>query len=486
MVTRFGDNLLSVFDVWEDSREFLISLIESRAAPDEQVKSLFDQSLIGGVEDWHYLIECAESIRQANTPRLHELDGRDVLTFVWGILNKPNDSSSSKQDWEETDRLISLARGLEKDIEIRPPLSPAEKRQDRIQWKTTKPVAPISQKVLQQQETDRKADITCISSINNVQALGILTPVDCSSGHCESTGLHYGTQIKKESILKKQSTESPYFLQLIPEKKGILRVRPPPGTVSCVPFPSLNSPSFGLIQEKVAHEPFWLLIAITFLIKTNGKLAIPTFYKLKQRFPTLPDLIDPGNEEELLGMIQHLGLSRVRLGYIHRYARAFLEQPPKAGVRYRVRNYDRRVASPPRELSSDSGDEALLTPDATEDLEAWEIGHMTQGKYALDSWRIFCRDQLLGRVEDWNGKGREPEFQPEWMRTRPNDKELRAYLRWMWMREGWEWDPLTGERTVLRDEMRRAVNEGRVEYDETGALRILEAPTGGAAMMPGE
>ena len=74
-----------------------------------------------------------------------------------------------------------------------------------------------------------------------------------------------------------------------------------------------------------------------------------------------------------------------------------------------------------------------------------------------------------------NGKGREAEFQPEWMRVKPADKELRACLRWMWMREGWEWDPVTGERTVLREEMRRAVNEGMVEYDDTGALRILPA-----------
>ena len=103
---------------------------------------------------------------------------------------------------------------------------------------------------------------------------------------------------------------------------------------------------------------------------------------------------------------------------------------------------------------------------------------MTQGKYAIDSWRIFCRDAMLGRAEDWNGGGREPEFQPEWMRVMPQDKELRAFLRWMWMREGWEWDPATGDRIVLSEELRSAVDEGRVEYDETGGLRILDEPRG--------
>ncbi len=45
------------------------------------------------------------------------------------------------------------------------------------------------------------------------------------------------------------------------------------------------------------------------------------------------------------------------------------------------------------------------------------------------------------------------------------------------MREGWEWDPLTGEREPLREEMRRAVDEGRVGYDDSGNLVILEQAT---------
>jgi hypothetical protein len=47
------------------------------------------------------------------------------------------------------------------------------------------------------------------------------------------------------------------------------------------------------------------------------------------------------------------------------------------------------------------------------------------------------------------------------------------------MREGWEWDPLTGEREPLREEMRRAVNEGRVGYDDCGNLVILDQDVGG-------
>lgn len=42
------------------------------------------------------------------------------------------------------------------------------------------------------------------------------------------------------------------------------------------------------------------------------------------------------------------------------------------------------------------------------------------------------------------------------------------------MREGWEWDPTTGEREPLRDEMRKAVDDGRVAYDGSGDLVILD------------
>lgn len=60
----------------------------------------------------------------------------------------------------------------------------------------------------------------------------------------------------------------------------------------------------------------------------------------------------------------------------------------------------------------------------------------------------------------------------------PQDKELRACLRWMWMREGWWWDAETGEREILREEMRRAVEEGRVGYDDQGRLVILDGTPG--------
>ncbi|KAI9663558.1 MAG: hypothetical protein M1831_002567 [Alyxoria varia] len=48
-----------------------------------------------------------------------------------------------------------------------------------------------------------------------------------------------------------------------------------------------------------------------------------------------------------------------------------------------------------------------------------------------------------------NDKPLTPPFEPEWKRVLPHDKELRAYLKWMWKRDGWRWDPYTGHRVPL-------------------------------------
>jgi hypothetical protein len=48
----------------------------------------------------------------------------------------------------------------------------------------------------------------------------------------------------------------------------------------------------------------------------------------------------------------------------------------------------------------------------------------------------------------------------------------------MWMGEGWLWDPQTGDKEVLGGDMRRAVDEGRVGYDEKGGLVILDESRG--------
>ncbi|RSM06930.1 hypothetical protein CDV31_008862 [Fusarium ambrosium] len=509
--SRFGHDVLRTFDAWQDARDFLADVIESSRASSE-TEELLQQSLVADSEDWHYLIDCAESLRRLRGHNQQSLDGQDVAAYVWKIWNGLE--SSTSEPWEATDRLIARAKELERDPEIRPPSSAGLLDTQRQRRRDSEVGLPYSQPPesakrhlttshywSDQPKTNAHKKATVASQVTengNVNYVSdqlylqsqINSPNELVQGQCSDQimALENWTGLLEDQSLgvKHVSSTSPYFTPPIPapEQKPAKK-RPPRGTISAVPFAPLTSQTFGLIQEVFAHEPFWLLIAVTFLIRTKGLHAIPVFYKFKERFPTPMAVVDPANTDELVSMIRHLGLSVHRVAFMQKYAQGFLHNPPRAGKTYKVKNYDRRDFDPSakviQELNSNPSTPSEEDPDEY-DLEAWEIGHLTKGKYAIDSWRIFCRDELLGRATDWNGGGREPEFQPEWMRVRPNDKELRAYLRWMWMKEGWEWDPVSGERTVLREEMQRAVNEGRVEYDDTGGLRILDEPRVGWMM----
>ena len=246
--------------------------------------------------------------------------------------------------------------------------------------------------------------------------------------------------------------------------------RSPSGTVSCIPFPPLSAPAFGLIQERLAHHPFRLLIAVTFLIKTRGKDAIPVFFELMAKYPT-PEALATADREDVVQIIHHLGLQNQRATTYQTYAQIWVEAPPEKGKRFAVPGY------PTRESGRRIKKTEVL--DDEDERDAWEIGHMTQGAYALDSWRIFCRDVLRGVAKGWNGEGAAKEFQPEWMRVLPEDKELRAYLRWMWLKEGFEWDPFTGEKEVASPELMRAAMKGNIAWDDQGGMRItinLEEP----------
>ncbi|KAG5936588.1 hypothetical protein E4U53_000190 [Claviceps sorghi] len=530
MANLRGTAVLSTFDVHEDAADFLSDLLESSVAPAHEVKSLVDASLLANSDDFHHLVSCATAIQQSEFRDPSSLEGNDVLTFICHILSGRECASNTQQaPWAETDRLIALAKDLADDAPyIRGPrLTSGQTDAIAVGRKHKRPRSVIndSKSHYWSEEKDAAAEEVQDGFNNDLGAdlgadfgrrsqrllragrpggdlsLNIVHQSPATSQHvartaksaldgqrCHSgcrSGCTPSSSAKLVSARARRPTSSPFFPAVISSEKPLKRKRG--GVVSSVPFPSLYCSRFGLIQEEMAHDPFWLLIAVTFLIKTNGRAAIPVFRKVRERFPSPRQLADPGNAEELLGMIRHLGLATNRLKFIQKYASLFQEAPPMAGSLHQVRNYDKRddasgsedmhvIGLQPQDQTLDALPMAD-SPVGKASMEAWEIGHMTQGKYTLDSWRIFCRDKLLGRAEDWNGKGREPEFQPEWMRVMPQDKELRAYLRWMWMREGWEWDPVTGERRVLRPELQLAVNEHRVEYDDQGGLRILDVAT---------
>ncbi|MCJ1432019.1 Methyl-CpG-binding domain protein 4 [Xylographa pallens] len=247
--------------------------------------------------------------------------------------------------------------------------------------------------------------------------------------------------------------------------------------ISCIPFPALNATSFGLVQERLCHEPFRLLVAVMFLNKTRGKVALPVCYDLFARYPSPEDLAS-ANFEELSGMIHELGLQNQRAERMIKLAQTWVSKPPKTGQRYRMLHY------PGKEDGKDvpKGNDAI---DDEDPRIAWEIAHLPgTGAYAMDSWRIFCRDELrglpTGLQEDLNAKSIALEMQQEWTRVLPLDKELRAYLRWRWLRLGWTWDPVTGKREKLDKEACREVESGGVslEGDNTWALEGVVTASG--------
>lgn len=463
---------------------------------------LLHLSLTSGYQDWCERLQRAAAERNGHRQNASPLDAQDLLAFVSRPEHITTFSPPGPQSpLAETDRLLHvLAGSLDVDIpalghglELQAPkpehagarASAGRKHRKRVLKSPFWGSAAEADGADRLHASDEHQLRLQTSPLHGAPADDRQSSISFSAKATEATheNLVHGADdinaLLVKPLLPKQwavlhpatanepkprsPAKSPFFAPTTPETSPSKK-RSLAGIVSAIPFPPLDAPCFSLVQEKLCHEPFWLLVAVTFLIKTAGKLAIPTFYKVRARFPTPELLADPTNGAVLMDMIRHLGLCVNRTAMIQKYAQGWVTNPPRAGKVFRVRGYDiRENVSSDMTSKDDAGD-------------AWEIGHLTQGKYALDSWRIFCRDELLGHAQDWNGMGAAPEFQPEWMRVRPSDKELRACLRWMWMKEGWEWDPETGERIPLRPEMAAAVNEGRVEYDDTGGLRILDSP----------
>ncbi|OAX80642.1 hypothetical protein ACJ72_05020 [Emergomyces africanus] len=257
--------------------------------------------------------------------------------------------------------------------------------------------------------------------------------------------------------MAKQPKKSPYF----PQKRG--------NATSCLPFPPLAAQSFGLIQEKLAHDPFRLLIATIFLNRTRGEAAIPVLYSVFERYPTISALAE-AQEEDVVEMIRCLGFQNVRARKCIALAKLWIETPPVKGRRYRKLHYPNKGDGRDIKPGECVGDD--------DPRVAWEIAHLPGlGSYAIDSWRIFCRDALRGLASDWKGtEASDNEFVPEWKSVVPRDKELRGYLIWMWLKEGWEWEKETGGRRRASKKLLRAARKGGIAVETNGSW-ILESST---------
>lgn len=260
-----------------------------------------------------------------------------------------------------------------------------------------------------------------------------------------------------DSALTKRATRlrSSYFApQLKPRSAGFAKPELARNHV-----PPLSAKTFGLIQERFWNEPFQMLVAVVFLNRTKGMHAMPVFFGLIERWPT-PETLALAPREEICAMLQHLGLQNQRAKGLIDLAAAWLERPPDRARRYRTLNYP--CPGDGRDIKSE---ETLQIDDAR--VGSLEVAYLPRlGPYGWDSWRIFCRDRLLGLADDYNGLGAPEGFEPEWKRVLPLDKELRACLRWMWLRDGWHWNPEDGSKRKASAEFIARANSGNMLWEE--------------------
>ncbi|EIW74039.1 DNA glycosylase [Coniophora puteana RWD-64-598 SS2] len=187
-----------------------------------------------------------------------------------------------------------------------------------------------------------------------------------------------------------------------------------------------------MIQEEFAADPWKLLVATVFLNKTWGRNAIPTFRKVLERWPTPKDLME-ADTDELVAMIQKLGLQSTRAIRLKELSRAYHEHPPRTGT---LQLEHGKFARAPASLRERYPPELPSTCDSEADVslalggEAWPypktpISHLPGvGRYGWDSYRIFCTDNVTGTGSS-----------DEWKRVQPSDKELCRYLTWRWAYE---------------------------------------------------
>lgn len=192
---------------------------------------------------------------------------------------------------------------------------------------------------------------------------------------------------------------------------------------------------------------------------------MPVFYRLITKYET-PAALAAAEQQDIVAFFEHLGLQNQRARKCIGLAKMWLETPPMKGKRHRRLHYPQKG----------DGKDISTTEEPLGDDDprvAWEVGHLIGiGSYGIDSWRIFCRDQLRGLpsglpslLELQNADVREAELAKEWTRVLPLDKELRAYLRWRWLRVGFEWDCVTGERKVAGEKILEDVKGGGVIYE---------------------
>ncbi|KAH9917696.1 DNA glycosylase [Epithele typhae] len=171
-----------------------------------------------------------------------------------------------------------------------------------------------------------------------------------------------------------------------------------------------------LIQDHVSADVWKVLVAVTLLNKTAGRLSVPIFFEILNTWPT-PTSLAGASHTELFAMIKDLGLGATRAHRLVSISQTFLSQPPTPSTTYKSRGKTTSLSTSP------TGELVLIEVD----YPPTPISHIPGcGPYALDSYRIFCAGD-------------------EWKNVRPTDKELIRYLEWRWAVDKYrQWDPVHG------------------------------------------
>lgn len=162
---------------------------------------------------------------------------------------------------------------------------------------------------------------------------------------------------------KRKAPTSPYFEISIPQlssppptptpptrgtntspRKSKLSIIEAPGVLPSLPhFRPTSENEFGLIQEKLRHEPWKMLVAVIFLNVTTAKMALPLLAQLLERWPT-PEALSQGtllgriwhlrvaDFEELSAFLYPIGLYNTRARRLIDFSTMWLSQPPRHDV----------------------------------------------------------------------------------------------------------------------------------------------------------
>jgi hypothetical protein len=257
---------------------------------------------------------------------------------------------------------------------------------------------------------------------------------------------------------------------------------------------AISKDTFGLPQERVDHDPFLVLLAAVLTFrndKAREPITTSSFLKVFEKFPEPSDLVyayigspdcdstddeDVPDEQEssededgtddneitrskkqnekrvLQNLLGDLPLWAARAWTLIRLARARAEVGPSEDemalrtVPYPVHDYELQSLKE-AEMKQFS---ALKTRFPTLVISNASLPHGFWA-YVRDCWRIFRNGMQHG--------------EEEWKHVQPQDKTLRAYLQWRWLKCGYEWDPNTGKTKPADTDVMRWAARGLLCYD---------------------